>query len=338
MRKTRLCTVLALCLLAVSAQAQPKKGPPPADSPDLVIQGPDVGDTKAMSWMSVAWTVRNIGQKPSTSSQIEITCAPVYVEGSQTQCGDSPVRVDIPPLAHDDTYVVKTNALAFVENPKDTPLYRLTLKAIVDPDKQVAELNEFNNELIYTAQNFQGPVPSGKPMPPSSNSGSVSSGSVPPPPKKGAQAASKPIGKVAAHLSITTDPSPWDPAKKAWIVVKNVGQIASPAATLIANCEMSLSGPSGKAVDTCYPINGPFGQPQVLYPDAPYSAPVPPLNPGQFKAIYEIGPASGPHFVVGSGAAYFEGSKTRFNINGEGVFAQDLLLSTYTLKIAPKKK
>jgi len=341
MRKTIVCFVLASALLAISALAQPKKGPLLADSPDLVIEGPVVGAMNAMSWMNVAWTVRNIGVNPSTSTQIEVTCASVYVEGKQTQCGSSPVRVDIPPLAHDDTYVAKTDQLAFIENPKGAPLYRLTLKATIDPDKQVPELNEFNNQLSYTAQNFQGPVPSGKPMPASTNVGGPSSGTVPPPNTTGkAQAATKPVAKVQAHLKITTDPSPWDPMKKAWIVVKNVGQIASPAAALTAECEMEVAKMSEQPkFETCHGYQDLIGA-TLIFPDAPDSAAVPALNPGQFKAIYEIGPADGPKWLVtlkGS-FGYFYGSRTRFKIKGDGVFAQDLVVSTIPLKIVPMKK
>ncbi len=319
MGRTFVCAILVFSLFPLTSAAQGRKTQPVLGLalPDLVIEAPVVSDQPG--YVSAKWKVSNAGAQTSPASHVEIRCTANYVEGKKSMCGESPRTMDIPPLAKGDSYMVAVDDAAWIESKTAPPRYRFTIVAKVDPSNKIKEANEGNNQVSYTAENFQGPPPAKPVVRPS--------GTVVPAQKKEPDvkaSAAGPLVKVVPHMKLTTDPpTKFDPGKPFWIVLTNIDPaVDAKQITVTMACETEKlgAGPYGGFGFVSCDSVGNFDLPQV-----DWSTTVGPIPHGKFKALYEIKPPIGPH-AGGFGGAGSAGIKLTFHASD--AICTDLVLDS----------
>jgi hypothetical protein len=291
-----LATLVTASLSVISPAIASNIGAP---KPDLTVGAPSVKLSSAPSAhapLIAQWTVRNKGAAASPPSHLELRCTLLYAQDNLTQCL-SLSSIDIPPLAVGDSYTTPGKVAATVEAFHMAGKYRFTLTARVDPNNQIAESDEQNNSATFTAENFQGPAPS--------------------------NISAAPVAQVAPVMQLATNPAQWDPAKSAWIELKNVGPYDAPHLAVQARC---FRGSHSIGI-TVEPSFGPADEKPcsfvvVTTPNMTASTDVAPIAKGQFKAIYEL-----KSFVLqaSANAPAYVPMEVRFHL--VGAKCPDLILS-----------
>ena len=266
---------------AITAQGQ---GTGSFPLPDLTLEGPVESGS---DWKLQTWTVKNVGPADSKASSLQVTCEVIYITpNSKTKCVGG-VKL-IPPMQKKSGSYPVTVAAYWVDlgltSQTALPKYRLRITAKVDPSNAIQEVNELpaSNQKVVVAENFSGPPPSsslahlgGVLKPSESSSSSPGSGRESASGTRAAAAGSgSPAAKPQAWLTLSTD-KPYKAGETVWIVAKNTGGVASPAAKVKLTC-VWLAGTW---------VNKECGFPSLKSRE--FS--VPALAAGQFQAIGQYG-------------------------------------------------
>ena len=307
MRRAAIAVACSLHVISMFAGVTP---PTKLIGPDLTVQKPVVttGEVgiEVASWRA-SWLVRNAGNQASPATQLKVVCTTVYVEG-KGGCAD-PQTVAIPPLAPGDSFNAQAPGVFMLTwNGNQKQQFRFSLVATANPTHAFKELDERNNQVSFTVENFQG-----TPQPPTAIAPTTTASTSLPPKSNAAPAASSTAAassqpaftKLLPHMELTTDPKNWSFKAPFWVILKNVdATLDAKDVVVTAKCEAK---PPASPLVPC------------LFVAAPPSLTIPSIPHGSFKALYQIQPPSDWGVT---------GSRLTFHVEKDKAIANDLVLNT----------
>jgi hypothetical protein len=267
---------------------------------DLVVEGPVVspGPGWGATWKTHTWTVKNVGKADAPATDLRIRCQVVYKVSDQTYCGygkEAPGELfPVPPLSKGTgVYVLKISKATNIAGAGQS-YHRFRLAATVDPKTLVSESNEKNNRTFFVVENFSGALPP-KPLVEAGDPATVQAQ------RSDATVDAKASASVEIkpRLTLVTD-KPWKPGQPVWVIAKNLGPAATPAAQVRMTCKILVGG---------FPCSfyGMQWQPRMFS--------IPALKKNEFHAFFQFGTvASAPHHQA--------------TFHPVGVAGQDLVLKT----------
>jgi hypothetical protein len=251
---------------------------------------------------SHTWTVTNAGPKRSHSVTFALGCEDNRGEGGEVSCGLWDVAVPVPPLAPGESFPISSagqgwDPVATIDRvqspaePEELVLepHWLRFTATVDPDGANLDVDRANNAAEYVLAN----------MP--RHPGLIEAATEKATDVRDAidEAGQGRLGDMATRwktrrYEIATE-DPWVPGTPVWILVQNVSDRRAPESTVRVDCVDLNKAEYNRGVEEWLEHEDPDDHwlpPETIserceFP-LPHSLSVPPLDPGEFHALYQL--------------------------------------------------